>query len=59
MFDYSRIGMTIIFQIKPKTNKNVSRETFKKHMFTNMISQLINLFDYVSLLNRFTPLGIK
>ena len=31
----------------------------KKHMFTNMIYQLINLFDYVSLLNRFTPLGKK
>ncbi len=31
----------------------------KKHMFTNMIYELINLFDYVSLLNRFTPLGIK
>ena len=31
----------------------------KKHMFTDMIYQLINLFDYVSLLNRFTPLGIK
>ena len=37
----------------------VSRETFQKHMFTNRIYQLINLFDYVSLLNRFTPLGIK
>ena len=31
----------------------------KKHMFTNMIYQLINSFDYVSSLNRFTPLDIK
>ncbi len=32
---------------------------FKKHMFTNTIYQLINLFDYVLSLNRFTPLDIK
>lgn len=32
---------------------------FKKHMFTNTIYQLINLFDNVLSLNRFTPLDIK
>ena len=30
-----------------------------KLMFIIKESNLINLFDYVSLLNRFTPLGIK
>ena len=48
-----------MFKRNLKTQQNVSRETFQKHMFTNMIYELINLFDYVSLLNRFTPLGIK
>ncbi len=28
-------------------------------MFTDMIYQLINLFDYVLSINRFTPLDIK